>query len=168
MNQRALFGMLCLQTRRHIGILIALISCAVPALGQHLPTPSRTMYKCTNNKVVSYSDKPCLGAERLVVIPTRGVSKLSGQERIGRDVGEERRRELFAEALKPLTGMTPAQFELYGRRSRLSSAAQTECRQLDPVLLQTEAAEAAADKSSKPAVQQHLFVLRKRHTELGC
>ena len=126
------------------------------------------MYKCTNNKVVSYSDKPCLGAERLVVVPARGVSKLSGKERIGRDVQEERIREMWAEAIRPITGMSPAQIDIQLRRSRLSSAAKAECRQLDPVLLQTEAVEAAADKSTKPAVQQHLFVLRKRHTELGC
>ena len=36
------------------------------------------------------------------------------------------------------------------------------------MLLQTEAMETAADKSDKPAVQQHLFVLRKRYVELGC
>jgi hypothetical protein len=126
------------------------------------------MYKCTDNKVVSYSDKPCLGAERLVVVPTRGVSKLSGQERIGRDVQGEHYRELVAETFRPITGMTPAQFEVYGRHMRLSSAAQTECRQLDPVLLRTEALEAAADKRNKPSVQRDLFVLRSRYTELGC
>lgn len=126
------------------------------------------MYKCTNGKITSYSDKPCLGAERLVVVPSRGVSKLSGQERIGPDVLEERRRELFAQALRPISGMTPAQFELYRRRTLLDSAAQAECRQLDPVLLRTEAMEAAADKLDKPAVQRKLFVLRTRYTELGC
>jgi hypothetical protein len=158
----------CFQARRHLGVVVALISCALPVAAQLLPQPSRTMYKCTNNKVVSYSDKPCLGAERLVVIPTRGVSKLSGQERIGPDVQEERRREVFAEAIKPLSGMSPAQFEVARRRTRLSSAAQTECRQLDPVLLRTEAIEAVADKLTKPAVQRDLFVLRNRYTELGC
>jgi hypothetical protein len=154
--------------RRHIGVLVALLACAVPASAQQLREPSRTMYKCTDNKVVSYSDKPCLGAERLVVVPTRGVSKLSGQERIGRDVQEERRREAFAEAFRPISGMSPQQFDTYRRRFRLSSAVQTECRQLDPVLLRTEAMESAADKRSKPSIQRDLFVLRSRYTELGC
>lgn len=149
-------------------MLAVLAWCALPAFGQQLPAPSRTMYKCTNDKVVSYSDKPCLGAERLVVVPTRGVNKLSGKERIGKDVAREQHREMIAEAIKPLTGMSPAQFEIAARRSRLGSLAQTECRQLDPVLLQTEAAEATADKSTRPAVQYHLFTLRKRYTELGC
>jgi hypothetical protein len=168
MGHRALPGLPWPRTRHHVGILVALISCAIPALGQQLPPPSRTMYKCTENKVVSYSDKPCLGAERLVVVPTRGVNKLSGKERIGPDVQAEHRREMFAEAIRPLTGMTPAQFEVQRHCYRLGSAAQAECRQLDPILLQTEAAEAAADKSARPAVQQHLFILRKRYTELGC
>jgi hypothetical protein len=159
---------LCRQTRRHIGVLIALVASAVPAAAQQLPLPSRTMYKCTGNKVVSYSDKPCLGAERLVVVPTRGVSKLSGKERIGADVQAERSNEAFAEAIRPLTGMSPAQYQVARRRYRLDSAAQRECRQLDPVLLRTEAMEAAADKPSKPAVQRDLFVLRNRYTELGC
>ena len=30
------------------------------AAAQSLPAPSRTMYKCTANKVTSYSDKPCV------------------------------------------------------------------------------------------------------------
>jgi hypothetical protein len=156
------------QTRRHIGAFIALVVCAAPSPAQQLSPPSRTMYKCMDNKIVSYSDKPCLGAERIVVVPTRGVSKLSGQERIGRDVQEERRREAFAEALNPISGMNSQQFEIYRRRTRLNSAAQAECRQLDPVLLRTEAMEAAADHINKPAVQRNLFVLRSRYTALGC
>jgi len=147
---------------------LVLAWCALPAAAQQLPPPSRTMYKCMDNNVVSYSDKPCPGAERLVVVPTRGVNKLSGKERIGRDVREEHARELFAEAIKPLTGMTPAQFEVHRRRHRLDWAAQRECRQLDPALLHTEALEAAADKAGKPAVQRNLFVLRTRYVALGC
>lgn len=151
-----------------IGIVVTALACAVPASAQQLRAPSRTMYKCTDNKIVSYSDKPCLGAERLVVVPTRGVSKLSGQERIGRDVQAEQHREAFADALRPISGMTPEQFEVYGRRMRLSSAAQTECRQLAPLLLRTEAMEAAADNRTKPPIQRDLFLLRSRYTELGC
>jgi hypothetical protein len=157
-----------LRARRCLGLLIALAACSAPVAAQQLPPPSRTMYKCVDNKIVSYSDKPCLGAERLVVVPTRGVDKLSGQKRIGNDVANEHRREIFAEAIRPLSGMNPAQFEIHRRRHRLASAAQAECRQLDPVLLHTEAMEASADRLSKPAVQRNLFVLRSRYTELGC
>ena len=138
------------------------------AAAQSLPAPSRTMYKCTANKVTSYSDKPCLGAERLTVTPTRGVNKLSGTERIGNDVLAERSRENFANAIRPLTGMSPEQYEVARRRYQLSSAAQQECRQLDPSLLQLEAMEKAADKAAKATVQRDLFTLRQRFTELRC
>ena len=154
--------------RRRLAAFAALLACALPGAAQQLSPPSRTMYKCTDKKIVSYSDKPCLGAERLVVVPTRGVNKLSGQERIGADVREERRREEFVEAFRPISGMSAAQFEVHRRRTRLASDIQTECRQLDQVLLRTEAIEAAADKSTKLAVQRDLFDLRKRYTELGC
>jgi len=126
------------------------------------------MYKCTANKVISYSDKPCLGAERLVVTPTRGVSKLSGKEKIGADELYERHREQMADALRPISGMTREEYALYGRRIKLSAAAQQECRQLDPLQLRLEAQEKAAEKTEKPSIQHELFILRQRYTELGC
>ena len=142
------------------------------AAAQSLPTPSRTMYKCTVNKVTAYSDKPCLGAERLTVTPTRGVNKLSGTERIGKDVRAEQHRELWADAFQPITGMTREEYEVYHRRFKLSTAAKQECRQLDPSLLQLEAMEKAADKTvdkaAKATVQRDLFILRQRFTELRC
>jgi len=139
---------------------------------QSLSAPSRTMYKCTANKVTSYSDKPCLGAERLTVTPTRGVNKLSGTERIGKDVRAEQHREKWADAFQPITGMTREEYEVYHRRFKLSTAAKQECRQLDPSLLQLEAMEKAADKTvdkaAKATVQRDLFILRHRFTELRC
>jgi len=152
--------------RASIGLMLA--GLAGVAAAQTLPMPSRTMYKCTANKVTSYSDKPCLGAERLVVNPARGVSKLSGTERIGSDVFAERNRESLANAVRPLTGMSPEQYEVACRRYQLSSAAQQECRQLDPSLLQLEAMEKVADKAAKATIQRDLFTLRQRFTDLRC
>jgi len=138
------------------------------AAAQMLPAPSRTMYKCTANNVTSYSDKPCLGAERLVVNPARGVSKLSGTERIGKDVQDERIREIWADAFRPISGMTREEYEVYRRRFKLSAAAKQECRRLDPSLLQLEAMERVADNSAKARIQRDLFTLRQRSTDLGC
>jgi len=138
------------------------------AAAQSLPTPSRTMYKCTVNKVTAYSDKPCLGAERLTVTPTRGVNKLSGTERIGKDVQDERIREMWADAFRPISGMTREEYDVFRRRHQLSAGAQQECRRLDPSLLQLEAMEKAADKAAKATVQRDLFILRQRFTELRC
>lgn len=148
------------------GLLLA--GLAGMAAAQTLPTPSRTMYKCTANKVTSYSDKPCLGAERLVVNPARGVSKLSGTERIGKDVQDERIRDMWADAFRPISGMTREEYEVFRRRNTLSTAAKQECRRLDPSLLQLEAMEKAADKAAKATVQRDLFILRQRFTELRC
>jgi hypothetical protein len=87
---------------------------------QNLPPPSRTMYKCKVNGTTTYSDMPCLGAEKLEVEPTRGVSKLSGSERIGSDVSRERWREGLAEAVRPITGMDAKQFATFGRCNQLA------------------------------------------------
>src|SRR5438067_5850330 len=77
---------------------------------QNLPAPSRTMYKCKVNGTTSYSDIPCLGAEKLEVEPTRGVGKISGTERTGNDVFRERLHENFVKGVRPLTGMDLKQF----------------------------------------------------------
>lgn len=152
--------------RALIGLVLA--GCAGMAAAQSLPAPSRTMYKCTAQNVTSYSDKPCLGAERLTVTPTRGVNKLSGTERIGKDVQDERIREIWADAFQPISGMTREEYEVYRRRFKLSTAAKQECRQLDPALLQLEAMEKAADKTARPTIQRDLFTLRQRFTDLRC
>lgn len=157
--------------RRAALLALAAWTCATWAAGaaaQPLPAPSRTMYKCTTNHVTSYSDKPCLGAERLVVTPSRGVSKLSGTERIGADVRAEQRRESWADALRPISGMSREEYEVFSRRYKLGAAAQQECRRLDPVLLDLEAREKTADRTDKPLVQRDLFLLRQRFTQLGC
>ena len=157
--------------RRAVALALAAWALGAWAAGvsaQALPAPSRTMYKCTANNVTSYSDKPCLGAERLVVNPSRGVSKLSGTERIGADVQSERRRDMWADALRPISGMNREQYEVFSRRHKLGAAAQEECRRLDPVLLELEAREKTADKAKRSLIQHDLFVLRQRFTQLGC
>lgn len=52
-----------------------------------------------------YSDSPCLGAQKIDVEGTRGLSKSSGCEQVGNDVRREQHRETFADAIRPLTGM---------------------------------------------------------------
>jgi hypothetical protein len=68
-------------------VLVALAGWAVAGtipvtFAQSLPAPSRTVYKCEVGGKVTYSDSPCLGATRIDVEPTRGVSKLSGSQRV--------------------------------------------------------------------------------------
>lgn len=139
-----------------------------PYARAQLPQPGRTVYKCESKGKVSYTDEPCLGAKRLDIEPTRGVSKLSGTERIGSDVANERRRELFAEALRPISGMNAEQLATFSRRQRLASRSQRECAQLEAAILDTEQVERRSGASVIESLRQDLLSLRKRYRELGC
>jgi len=135
---------------------------------QSLPAPSRTMYKCKVKGTTTYSDSPCLGATRLEVEPTRGVSKISGRERTGNDVANERHNELFAEALRPLSGMDAKQYATFSRRYQLPSSTQRECRTLDQELPLVEQEEKHAPQHMLNDVQARLFLMRKRFYDLRC
>lgn len=148
-------------------LLMCLLLCNL-AQAQPLPPPSRTVFKCDEGGQVVYSDRPCLGAKKIEVEPTRGVSRLSGRERVGSDVQREVFRENMAEALRPATGMNPRQFETLGRRQPLAPAARQACRQLDEQIPPLERAELRASGQDLAAVQQRLFSLRSRFRELGC
>lgn len=138
------------------------------AAQSHLPAPSRTIYKCQVKGSVSYSDEPCIGAQRLESVPARGVDRLSGSARTGKDVGNEVQSEQFALAVRPLTGMSTAQFSTATRRHRLDAAVQRECSRLEPAILELEQAERHAGGAVMRVVQQDLFVLRQRYKKLEC
>lgn len=141
---------------------------AVALAQSQLPAPSRTISKSQLKGTVSYSDEPCVGAQRLEAVPTRGVDRLSGSARAGNDVRNEIRSEQFAHALRPLTGMGASQFAAAARRHQLDAAAQRECNQLEPVILELERAERQAPAAMAGSIQQDLFILRKRYKKLGC
>jgi hypothetical protein len=150
-------------TLRRIVICLSFTAASAVASAQTLSPPSRSVYKCSGNGKTSYSDAPCLGAQRLDIEPTRGVG---GRE--GRDVQRERHREMFAEALRPLTGMNAKQFDLHGRRMKLSPEAQHECRILDAQTPATERDEAQAAGERREILKVNLFHLRQRQRELRC
>ena len=135
---------------------------------QTLHAPSRTLYKCQEQGRLTYSDSPCLGAEKLEVEPTRGVNKLSGKERIGRDVQRELDREMIAEIFQPLSGMNAKQLEVEVRRIKLTGGAQQECHRLDQDLVTTENEEKRASPNAIREVQARLFLMRQRFRELRC
>lgn len=154
-------------------IAVALIGawslCAAPiAAAQTLHAPSRTLFKCQDKGKIIYSDSPCLGAEKLEVEPARGVNRLSGRTRIGPDVQNEIHREMMAEAIRPLTGLSAKQFEVEVRRYKLSGAAQQECRRLDQDLASTESEEKRTAQNGLRDVQARLFAMRQRFRELRC
>ena len=121
-----------------------------------------------DNGKTMFSDEPCLGAQKIEVEPTRGVSKMSGTARKGADVQREEHREAFADAIKPLTGMDAKQLDAAGRRQRLEPSARTECAALDRNISSAEAREQAAPPSHRANVQQPLLVDRQRYRRLRC
>lgn len=141
---------------------------AVVSAQSQLPAPNRTIYKCQLKGRISYSDEPCVGAQRLDAVPTRGVDRLSGSTRTGKDVRNEVHSEQFAHAIRPLTGMSPSQFAVATRRQRLDAATQRECSQLEPTILELEQAERRAHAAMAGPIQQDLFILRKRYKKLEC
>jgi hypothetical protein len=167
-NDPNLFGNLL--SKLAVFALIGACSLGVaPTLSaQTLHAPSRTLFKCQDKGKIIYSDSPCLGAQKLEVEPTRGVNKLSGKERIGPDVQRELHHEMFAEGIRPLTGLSAKQLEVQTRRSYLSGAAQQECRRLDQDLASTEYEEQHTVQTALRDVQARLFLLRQRFRDLRC
>lgn len=115
-----------------------------------------------------YSDAPCLGAQKIDVEPTRGLSKTSGRELVGNDVRHEQYREMFAEAIRPLTGMDAKQLAVQGRRMKLTTDAQGQCRRLDAELPVAEKQERLVKQQALADIQAQLFRMRRSFREQGC
>ena len=133
-----------------------------------LPPTTRTVFKCEVAGKVIYTDSPCLGAKTVNVEPTRGLNQSSGRELIGSDVQKEKGREMFADAIQPLSGMNAKQFATFGRRMKLPPDVQKECNQLDVRIPAAEAAEKSASSAYLTSAQEALFVLRKRFQKISC
>jgi hypothetical protein len=156
---------------------IHVVLIAVCLLGVHelasaqsmtLPPASRTVYKCTVNNKVAYTDEPCVGAKVVDVEPTRGMNKSTGKELTGPDVSREKFREQLAEGIKPITGLSAQQLQVQQRRMKLSGESQAECGRLDRSIAQAEADERGSTGDAKADVQRGLFTMRKRSRELRC
>lgn len=149
-------------------LAIAAVSCAAVAQTIKVPPTSRTVFKCTVEGKVVYSDEPCLGAKVINVEPTRGLSKSTGREVIGNDVRNEMNHEMIVQAVKPITGMSQQQFDKASRRFKLTGPQQAECRQLDSDLPAAENAEHTATKENLSTVQGQLLSIRARYRAIGC
>ncbi|WP_147383844.1 hypothetical protein [Noviherbaspirillum sedimenti] len=148
--------------------LFLTIQLLVPAYAQSLPVPSRTVFKCEINGKVVYSDSPCLGAQRLDIQPTRGVDKSTGNERIGKDVRQERSDEQMAKAWEPIFAETPEQRAKRHRRAALKPEARTQCSRLDQEIALAEQAERSVTKAMLSDVQSDLMRLRRQYRESRC
>ena len=145
-----------------------LVSASTVTIAQTIPPPSRTVYKCDVGGKTIYSDSPCLGAERVDVEPSRGLTTNPGRDALGADVRREQRREGLAEAMRPLTGLNAKQFETQGRRMKLSADAQRECRRLDADIPAAEAQERRTATRERGEVQFRIFNMRQLVRNLRC
>lgn len=148
-------------------LVIATALAAGHAFAQKLPPPSREVFRCELGGKVSYSDAPCLGAKKVDVEPTRGLTS-TGKESAGADVRREHFNEGFAEAIKPLTGKSAKQLSTDSKRFKLPATAQRECRELDIAIPEAETTERTAAPEKQPHVQRNLLTLRQRSIQLGC
>ena len=151
-----------------MGALLLVAATFAEAQSTTLPKSSRTVYKCVVAGKVVYTDDPCVGAQLGNVEPTRGMNKSTGRELTGADVRREKQNEVFAEAVKPITGKTSKQMEVQRSRVFMSAQANAECENLDREVEHAEAREKALPIVAKAPVQRELFALRKRHRELRC
>lgn len=157
-----------MRTLFFIGAALCLhLSISPLAVAQSLPPPSRTVFKCEFHGRLVYSDSPCLGAKRMEVEPSRGLTTMPGA-RAGADVRREQQREAFAEAVRPLTGLDAKQLEAQGRRNKLPADAQRECRSLDNSVPILELRENDVDPQGRSVLQTQLLRLRQRFRELRC
>ena len=157
-----------MQTFRLSGVAIVLVLASQTVLSQHLPAPSRTVFKCENGGKTFYSDSPCLGAKKIDVEPTRGLNKSTGSERTGRDVSREMQREQFAAAVKPITGLNAKEFEVAGKRQKLDVDTQRRCQSLNVAILNHERQELTLPDSERHQLQSELFKLRTEYRRLDC
>lgn len=133
-----------------------------------LPPTSRTVFKCEVAGKTVYSDSPCLGAQKVNVEPTRGLNKTSGREQVGNDVRSEQYREMFANAVRPLTGMDAKQLDVEGRRMKLTKDVQRECQRLDVEISVAEKEEKQVKQQALSDVRAQLFRIRQNFQKQGC
>ena len=74
----------------------------------------------------------------------------------------------MADALKPLTGMTPEQYRVYKHRFKLSPGDKAECARLDASLPGLKQRAVAAPSSEKVLADVELYKARKNFNDLNC
>ncbi len=158
----ATFPIHCNHRWRWAFALLGLFSLGVDAFAQ------KPVYRCEHAGRVSYSDAPCVGAKEIDATPTQGMDKMTGKSRKGADVQRVENEAALANAIKPLTGMTPQQYRVHKHRINHSAADRFECSQLDHTLPALKQRAASADESGKARAEVDLYKARKRFKDLNC
>lgn len=128
----------------------------------------KLVYRCETAGRVSYSDAPCVGAKEIDATPTQGMDRMTGTSRKGADVRRDEHNAAIANALKPLTGMTPDQYRVHNRRFKLSPSNKAECSRLDNSRPGLKQRAATAPTSDKAMAEVELYKARKLFNDLNC
>lgn len=145
--------------------LLPLLACLWLSAHAHA---QKSVYRCETGGKVSYSHEPCVGAQEIDVTPTQGMDKMTGRSRKGADVRRHEFEAIRADALKPLTGMTPEQYRVYKRRLPLSPQDRQDCARLDAALPTIKQRAAAALPKERAAAEVELYKARKQFNDLNC
>jgi hypothetical protein len=137
------------------------------AYSQSLPTASRTIFKCENGGKIVYSDNPCLGAKVLNIQPSRGLNKSTGRIATGADVHREQIQEMYADAIRPLSGLNRDQYKTVHHRVNLSQESKNRCAYLDKQI-PIAASETFPNVPEKTISDQILLELRMQFRDLRC
>jgi len=134
----------------------------------HAAFAAPPVYRCDSAGKVSYSDRPCLGAQVVDATPTQGMDKMTGRSRKGRDVQIVEISAMFDKNVQPVTGRTHEEMNVLRHRIKLSPQDQSACSRLDDELPDLEAHAATATGAAKGRADVELFQARKRFFDLHC
>lgn len=129
---------------------------------------AEAVYKCTDNGKVSYSNEPCLGAQRVDTMATRGLDKMSGVQRSGTDVQAEKHNETMERAVQSVIGKNYRR-ERAIKRQYHSAFDKLQCERLDGQIEALEKEENfIKNKVQLEILQAELFQRRKAFKDLDC
>lgn len=141
---------------------------AIFALTCTLTPAQQQVFRCESGGTVNYTHAPCLNAQTIDTTPTQGLNSMTGKRRPSADVQRSENQRSFAEALYPLTRMSPATHAREARRQPLLPEDRVHCTTLDMRLPGLENTARQATPARKAQAEQDLLQARKRYFELRC
>ena len=129
---------------------------------------AEAVYKCTDNGKVSYSNEPCLGAQRVDTMATRGLDKMSGVQRSGKDVQAEKDHESMQRVMQSVVGKNYRRDRAIKRQYH-TAFDKAQCERLDSQIEALEKEESyMKNKVQLEVLQAELFKRRKAFKDLDC
>jgi len=129
---------------------------------------AQQVYRCEFNGQVSYAHEPCLGAQAIDTTPTQGLNKSTGRVERHPDVQREIFRHQMAEAMRPITVLSPETHQRLSQRYRLPRSIQLECAVWDTRLPGLEQDVTTASDAQKAKAEVTLFRARQAFRDLRC